>query len=561
MVTTAQLSENLLKQIANLVDGNQAKADEVQSVDAKTEMFQADLSVQWQFEGIYEDQRVAGGKKSSNHFTHKNQFEHQTQIYGQCATFDKTLRRNFINKLISLNTASLKEADSRQTFYQFEPFSLEERCSKCNGKGRNYCSSCGGSGRVNCSSCGGSGKQSYAVTTYDSSGNSNGTRWDYRPCPSCSGGQNSCSSCSGRGSLRCSPCEGTGYFMITRAIYAVAMPSYRIGTNAGFAQEELESLLNSQGTTFCYEKITFDDVFFEEIADDKCQFSYRGEGFLLSQRFSLKSNIYQCYAVSNPPYPFVKPAIFDDLFSDELAFLKKAIPENGKINKQKAFEFFVRYSGQPVLEQSMREIALHRMEENQLLGEKLETVCQGYISSSMAMELSGYLNKIMDKVSPAYSSCVWRIWMLIAFVGAFIFTEDRFEQTFLHSPFGTIIGTLLSILFIFIAGSAIAWLLSCFITLLARRKVPKEYRQKMRNKEPFKRAFIGLCVVSLLGAVYGYSATKAWLPKLNSVPTDWLMAQAHSQKSWFCPMVEKFNRKPDFCDVTQKKDKPKKKQK
>ncbi|HHW7567105.1 TPA: hypothetical protein ACU21S_000390 [Mannheimia haemolytica] len=553
MITTESLSQNLLKQISTVINGNQARAEDIKSICSNSEIFQANLKLDWKFSSVYKDEKVAGGKKAHNHFKKQNHFEHQTQDYHQHAAYNKSLRQDFLNSLISLSTSSLKESNTSRTFYHFEQFSFEETCSNCSGKGQNRCSSCGGKGSITCSNCGGSGRKSYPITTYDNKGNANGTRWDYRSCPSCSGGQCTCSNCSGRGSIHCSPCKGYGYFIITRAVSAVAIPNYRIGTTASFVKSELEDLLNSKGTDFCYEKITFDEVNYQETSDDEYQFNYSGEGLLLSQEFSLKSKTYQCYAFSNPPYPFIKPAIFDDLFADELMFLKDSVPENGKINKKKSFEFFAKYSSQPVLEQSMREIAKNRTETSQILGEKLEETCQGYISPKMAMELSGYLNKIMDKVSPAYSSFVWEIWAFIAFISSFIIIEDKFETIFSHSPFSTILTSFILVLFIICSGSIIAWLLSCLVTLIIRRKIPKEYRQKMRNKEPFKKITQCVFFISLLGAIYGYSANQDWLPKFNSAPIKWVTSQTHSLKEWLCTKSKKLDWELNICSSTQDK--------
>lgn len=83
MITTKELSENLLKQISSVIDGNQAKAAEIQNIQAKSEIFQANLTVNWKFKGYYEDQKIAGGETLNNHFNHQNQFEHQTDLYYQ----------------------------------------------------------------------------------------------------------------------------------------------------------------------------------------------------------------------------------------------------------------------------------------------------------------------------------------------------------------------------------------------------------------------------------------------------------------------------------------------
>lgn len=65
----------------------------------------------------------------------------------------------------------------------------------------------------------------------------------------------------------------------------------------------------------------------------------------------------------------------------------------------------------------------------------------------------------------------------------------------------------------------ILWCISSVITIFRRLKVPKEYRQKLRNKEANKKAMKFLFAFGLLiftfGFAYGYLATKNIAPKLE----------------------------------------------
>ncbi|WP_406812093.1 hypothetical protein [Histophilus somni] len=98
---------------------------------------------------------------------------------------------------------------------------------------------------------------------------------------------------------------------------------------------------------FCQEKIAFDHVKSGTINDSN-YFVYYGKVASLEQHFQLQGKNYTCYAFSNPPYPFVRPAIFDDIFADELNFLEQALSNKNKIDKKKAFVFFKRYANQPI---------------------------------------------------------------------------------------------------------------------------------------------------------------------------------------------------------------------
>ena len=59
---------------------------------------------------------------------------------------------------------------------------------------------------------------------------------------------------------------------------------------------------------------------------------------------------------SNPPYAFVRPFFFDDLFADEISMLEK-IDADGKITRREAFKFFTRYCSQPALDSALKRIA------------------------------------------------------------------------------------------------------------------------------------------------------------------------------------------------------------
>ncbi|QIW15161.1 hypothetical protein A4G20_01765 [Pasteurellaceae bacterium RH1A] len=552
MIDKQDLSESLIGQIGDVVEGNQAQAKDVKPEACRSELFQADLTVDWHFTSQVHDERIAGGARRDNHFIYIRDFEDKTQIYMEAASYDVSLRQDFLAHLEASGVASLDQSDHPHTIAEFPPFSHPETCSQCSGQGQNRCSSCGGSGKHTCSSCGGSGRQHYSVTTYDNQGRANGTRMDFRSCPNCLGGKTTCYTCSGRGSVRCKPCDGHGYFMLVRSISAVAVPSYQVGVSPSLAQTELQALLNCQGTAFCRHKIYFDQMQGAEAGPDHYQYHYQGEGQVLEQDFRLKGKHYRCYALSNPPYAFVKPPIFDDLFADELAFLQSSVSAKGKINKRQASTFFVRYSQQPALERSMRAIAEARQAQDQVLDEKIMASCQGYISQPMANQLGQYLNKIMDKVSPAYSAGIWWIWGLLASLYALVFAQAKFEATFSSSPIGTILGTFFGVFPWILAGSFFAWILSILVVWIRRQKIPKEYRQNMRHKEPFKQVLKAASLSLILGAAYGYATTQNWLPKWHNAPLNWVSQQL-KQTCQFPIIAEHFSQcKPEEKPVVTK---------
>lgn len=240
---------------------------------------------------------------------------------------------------------------------------------------------------------------------------------------------------------------------------------------------------------------------------------YGGSSTAVRLPFGLKGKAYTCYAFSNPPYPYVRPAVFDDLFADELEFLQKQLNGKGKLGKRKAVAFFNRYAGQPVLDDAMREIALCRTSADQDTGHAVQTACQGFISTEMAARLADVLNLIIDKVSPAYSPTVWVLFSLPVLAYMALLLEWMSELKIDRQPIEVlVIGG--------IAFPLILWVISivpavCSMVVVAwqRRKVPPAYRQKMRNTEACGRLLGWGFLVCLAACAYGFAASRDWLPK------------------------------------------------
>ena len=313
------------------------------------------------------------------------------------------------------------------------------------------------------------------------------------------------------------------------------MPSYKVAADTRFAPQALSDLLARSGAKFCGEKILF-DLNGEQAGEKTHGMSYIGISTAVMLPFGLKGKTYICYAFSNPPYPYVRPAVFDDLFADELAFLQTNLSGRRKLGKRKAVAFFNRYAGQPVLDDAMREIALCRTSADQDTGHAVQTACQGFISTEMAARLADVLNLIIDKVSPTYSPTVWVLFSLPVLAYMALLLEWMSELMIDRQPIEILV----------IGGMAfplILWVISivpavCSMVVVAwqRRKVPPAYRQKMRNTEACRRLLGWGFLVCLAACAYGFAVSREWLPKsegrLASKITQMLCTQADE---WFGP--------------------------
>ena len=392
----------------NLIDGNQVRAGEVVPGAYEAEDFRVRLLVLRSFSGTMEDSVTAGDASMADHFGYNGAaFARHSGELSERAACDTDLRAGFVGGLRAAGGRGVAESGQEKVFYHFRPFSMYEQCGSCRGKGQVLCHGCGGSRRERCNVCGGSGQHAEQVPVYDGNSQYRGTRTVYKSCGCCWGsGYRTCGSCSGSGRKKCSECSGHGFFTRVRAIQALAVPSYKVAADTRFAPQALSDLLARSGAEFCGEKIPF-ELEGEQAGKDAHRMLYGGSSTAVRLPFGLKGKAYTCYAFSNPPYPYVCPAVFDDLFADELAFLQKQLDGTGRLGKRQAAAFFNRYAGQPVLDDAMRGIADCRTSQNQNTAHALQTACQGFISTEMAGRLANVLNLIIDKVSPAYSPAVW----------------------------------------------------------------------------------------------------------------------------------------------------------
>lgn len=281
---------------------------------------------------------------------------------------------------------------------------------------------------------------------------------------------------------------------------------------AAFAPQALSDLLARSGAEFCGAKIPF-DLNGEQAREKTHQMSYAGISTAVMLPFGLKGKTYICHAFSNPPYPYVRPTVFDDLFADELAFLQTNLSGKRKLGKKDAVAFFNRYAGQPVLDDAIRKIADCRTAQDEDTGHAVQMACQGFVSAEMAGRLANALNLIIDRVSPAYSPAVWILSGLPVLAYLALLKEWDAEQNIAARPFGTLLGGGLAFLLILLAVGIAASLLSMVVVAWQRRKVPPAYRQQMRNAEAFGKLLGWGFLVWLAACAYGFAASQDWLPK------------------------------------------------
>lgn len=502
------LSENLIFQLRNLIDGNQIRGDELKEISHKIYETTIRLGYVWTFEPSIRTNKIAGGSSADIHFGRSEYyFDEHTNKICNIIQKDKSLRTEFLGQFVDNGHNALLAFYKSHTIKYFDTFSYSYDCYSCDGNGYTKCTNCR-DGKVNCSYCDGSGRiKSYRDKYYQ--GRFVERETVYNTCYNCFGsGKNTCQRCGGTTRVKCSSCGGAGYFTEYRHITAIAKPSYAVDVSSEQYGDILKNFLSNNTLEFIVEHAHFELILHngEKVAN-KEGFIYDADNFITELTFEIQDKQYTCVAFANPPYAFVRPPIFDDIFADELALIAE-INEDGIVTASEAYKFFNKYQGQPILDKAMVEIAQTRKSVDADTSAIIHRLCNRFVGDEVAKTISAFLNQCIDKVSPAYSKWTWIIgtfiFCVIACIGVEMWTEHFFKESIIWttiSTFGVMLG-------VWLIWAFILWSVSSSIVMFKRRKIPKEYRQKMRNSESYKMANRFALSACILGAICGYLAIR-----------------------------------------------------
>lgn len=553
------LAATLLHQLRNLAHGNQVDATEVQAIAHEAVAFTVELKVVWCFSGFFEDRRIAGGDAASQHCgSDAALFERETAVLLHQAQTGTALRQQFIHGLSEAGRQGLAQSMQETVFHRFGLLSVQECCPQCQGRRQVNCHVCGGVGRKMCATCGGSGQQGEQVSGYHN-GQYTGSRTVQHVCEECGGsGQVTCDGCIGTGAVHCEHCGGHGFFMITRYVSALATPTYAISTTTNFAHDELDALLMKEGPDFCSKKIPLSLTSHYPAGASSHLFVYSGRSIALRLDFMLnralvKNKTYTCFAFANPPFPYVRPAFFDDLFALELDWLIDDVPLTGNIKRSKAVAFFYRHAGQPVLDSVLRDMAKSPDHAVETLAAVLKKACQGFISTEMAGDLATYLHRILDKVSPTHAASIWWLIATPTLFYATLYAEARMESHFAARPVFALFDTIVRVMLMVVIPLGMAWVASTLLTLWRRSKVPHEYWQELRNTAIMRRLLRTARNLTVVAGIYGALAAHDMLPRNDSA---WLNDIRNGMAKHVCPYMptrgcEKLFRLPEEPQIAK----------
>lgn len=511
--------DRLLKNLQNLIDGNQATISDLSISDWSASTFSLVLSVDWTFFGQSDKQVKAGNHKQDICFANQQELDNHHQNLMNEASFGKSLRQDFLQNIQALNKEALFEYQQTHTFHYFEPFSVYEDCASCHASGMVQCHDCHGRGQKSCSYCGGGGRESYQTPIYDNKNQIRGYQTQYRSCSACFGsGTQRCNTCGGKGQITCNNCSGHGFFTHIYQIKAQAKPNFHISHNNPFEPDIFSQILDEKGVEFCAKHIDLTLAEENEIDQEVYQFVYKGQSIAFDILLMMKQKSFNCVAFSSPPYAYVRPYLFDELFANEWQFLKNAQDNQGNISKKEAQLFFLKYMNQPILDNALKNIA----QNNHTPKKSVQLACQDYISADMANNIGQSLLHILDKVSPTHSKLAWIICALPA--GLWLWVASIYHIQTASGIFSGviyIIKSMLQSLPIILLFALIAWLLSRLFVFIVNQKIPKEYRQSANNTLMLRYYMIAMGGVLALAISYAILADKGYLPFMSD---DWYIS-------------------------------------
>ncbi len=521
---------NLLKQMQNVINGNNCVASDLKAKHWEESRAEFEVVINWRYE-YQESYTTEIGKDQSapkNFQFDKSLFREEINKNGEIATTDPSIRAPLLEEMNSAQSSHvLTLASESKLLKEFERISFYEECNECSGKGECSCSACFGRGYSSCGGCSGSG------IIWDSRRVSDGRGGLYnesytRSCHSCSGsGRTGCSSCGSSGAQSCSSCNGTGYFTNICDGKAVAIPTIEISIDAVAHQlDALEEWANREPLSLLGTLIPFKISKIESGLSD--QYLCKGASSVITLECELKNRTYSVGGLGTIPYAFNRPPLFDHLFEKKLNQLRRrSVGETLSLGADEARDFFNRSQSNTVLDQSLKRLAKLESDDNEEAGrEIIFTSCEGYITKDSAQLLYRGLKETINQVSPPYSLGGWLGAMFLSYYFLFFSVQYQFEigeggifKNILHLLFAVfMIAISLKIVGLFLVTP-----LSQIVSLIRRRKIPKEYRQPLDNSK-MRRLFVTLGLWSTtIAAIVGMLAQKGLIPQWNGAPLAWVI--------------------------------------
>ena len=520
-----RIVERLHATIATLIHGNQIDQSEVRNLGARACPCHLSYEVRWRFVPNAHIQRVIGNGAVSTHFgDNRHGFDAETTQRCEMGRTHQPIRQPFIDKLLRLGGTSLGLSGQPEPIWDFGQHSVHVNCRRCGATGNITCGSCHGSGRETCFHCHGSGSTTETRWVSDHRGQGRSEHYQ-QSCSWCgASGRVTCRRCQGSGSETCPDCQGHGFFTDICHVTVDATPSVTATAESSLSQNRLLEFLLRFPVSQVVRYIDFDCTGHRNAGNDAWLVAYQASTTTVELDVGLRGKQYMAAAIGEHALSFIKPPIFDDVFIEELTDLKKIWSGRKKaFSNDRAQRFFVRYSGQPVLDRAMKAVAKLKGRERAEPGNEVLAACDSYISIDSAKLLGQCMASLLDKVSPPNSLWSWTGVMALPFLLLFLGAQNWLERNAPDGYFGLTIVWLLTAqraTLLTLTVSPLAASLSALVSAIRRRAVPAEYRQHGRNWQPLKR-FVWFSIgIASLGASLGWLSHQNKLPRWDNFPIN-----------------------------------------
>ncbi|MDR5816996.1 hypothetical protein QCE62_25695 [Caballeronia sp. LZ033] len=514
--------QRLLGNLRRLFGGNHCNPADIQSVAEENDAYRVSAFVSWQFHHSVTTQSCAGNAAvKGGHFDYRTgDFQAHLQRLFQQAQRDRAIRGPFMQRVDAARKEALAWSNAAQPVHDFGAWSVFRQCGTCAGRGQVRCGGCGGAGKSTCGGCGGAGGHNRTVTH---------TRWNGRNNETCSqhirercvrclgGGRVVCTGCGGSGHRQCGSCAGHGFFTDVSRVQAVARPVWSVPAATGLAGDALAASLRARGSAGAPALVALDLCRTGYDERDNWVVQYDGTAEVVALELTVLKQRYRVAAAGAVPVPIVTPPVFDQLLSAEMARLAAvATGKRGQAQVQRqAKALFAAFRAVPVLDAGLRAVAKLDRKGPVEPASAIVGVAEGFISPTAAEAFGRAACNVLDKVSPTHSHLAWSLVALVPAGASFLYAARLFNHFSLHAPwsavlpfFVTLIGALCAMLIVSPAG----WLLSSLVSYAWRLRVPREYRQRVRNWAPLKRACGFTMAMSLTGVMVGLGGALGWLP-------------------------------------------------
>lgn len=514
----ANIASRLHVNIAQLIDGNHVQGVEVVHAGHRACPCRLVYSVDWAFSAQTSSQRIAGNRAVSTHFGF-NQQQYDTETEHRCnvGRTHKPIRETFISSILEQGGTSLGDACQSVRIWDFGQHSVHEKCNTCDGTQKVSCSPCYGRGKKTCYRCHGRG--STTETRY-LQGRSETYQQNCYEC-GCSG-QTTCYTCNGSGTVQCSPCQGHGFFTDIMSVTVQATPQVHITSQSTLSATALSDYLTRFPVSRIIQYLDFTLLEHGDAAANVWRIRYEAHTTVAELDIHLRKKTYMAAAIGHKALAFVRPAIFDDIFIEELNDLRTIWSGKKKtFSNARARDFFTTYAGQPVLDAALKSVSKLQGSNRKTPGNEVIHACDGYISPKCADLLGHCMAMLLDKISPPHSLWSWIAVMAIPLLLLFLGAQNWLERHTFNNYFDWAL-VWLSVAIIaalaMLAVSPLAVTLSSIVSAIRRRAVPKEYRQHGRNWQPLKPLLRTAVVVATCGAGLGILSHQQYLPHWDNKP-------------------------------------------